>query len=79
MVNLEINKCDAKKPKIYKCDHCGKLIESNSIYNDRDGHVCPYCNRGVLHKYELYNRIYTRGNAFSKTFDILSNGNVKYR
>lgn len=73
-----INECDAKKPTIYKCDHCKKLVESYSMHNNREGHVCPYCNMGTLHRHTLPNPIYMKGKAYK--IDIKSSDSeIKYR
>ena len=61
--------------QIYKCDNCGKLSESNSDFFDRDGHVCPYCQKGILHRYHIERRGIYIGN--NNTFEgdlVVGNG-----
>lgn len=77
---MDINRCDRKKLKIYKCDNCGKLCESNSDYYDREGRVCPYCQKGILHRHHVERGgIYIGNNNTFKGELVIGDGAKIYR
>jgi len=61
---------DIKKPVIYKCDNCGRLHESN-FGIDLAGHVCHYCHKGILYKYNEQKGLFIGDNNIFKRNDII--------